>query len=233
MFLVCKIFYPKIWSCNFFWQISSLGSLSVPILHSFYIVQITCNLKVQNGKKTLQFWCGQAPLTKMSAFPVTVGTDDLSYLSDFFLDYYYVIVIVISFYWSQCTWLLTLLMPKAEALPENSSYIWVFSIFHLLFSSLSYIFDTLNTINETANLAILYQTDHSDSARKVSWIRIFERTNQQFNFAESSKTFLTIWKWKALNALSTKQFLTNHCSFALFWMINDQYCSWPIIVGFL
>ena len=69
----------------------------------------------------------------MPAFPVTVGTDDLSYLSDFFLDYYYVIVIVISFYWSQCTWLLTLLMPKAEALPENSSYIWVFSIFHLLF----------------------------------------------------------------------------------------------------
>ena len=108
-----------------------------------------------------------------------------------------------------------------------------FLFFIYFFSSLSYIFDTLNTINETANLAILYQTDHSDSARKVSWIRIFERTNQQFNFAESSKIFLTIWKWKALNALSTKQFPTNHCSFALFWMINDQYCSWPIIVGFL
>ena len=108
-----------------------------------------------------------------------------------------------------------------------------FLFFVYFFSTLSYIFDTLNTITETANLHILYQTDHSDYARKVPWIRIFERTNQQFNFAESSKIFLTIWKWKALNAFSTKQLSDIPPSFALFWMINDQYCSWPIIVGFL
>ena len=108
-----------------------------------------------------------------------------------------------------------------------------FLFFVYFFSTLSYIFDTLNTITETANLHILYQTDHSDYARKVPWIRIFERTNQQFNFAESSMIFLTIWKWKALNAFSTKQLNDIAPSFALFWMINDQYCSWPIIVGFL
>ena len=79
-----------------------------------------------------------------------------------------------------------------------------FLFFVYFFSTLSYIFDTLNTITETANLHILYQTDHSDYARKVPWIRIFERTNQQFNFAESSKIFFNYMEMESFKSILYK-----------------------------